>query len=96
MILHILSTSPYAHDAWQRCREVATARDGILLTLDAVLLLSNPAAFLATVPTTHIYVLEADCLSRGIAIPDGSGITPVDYDGFVTLTTRFDKTISWL
>lgn len=95
MILHILNTSPFAHDALQRCKDVAAAHDGILLTGDAVLALSNPSCFLQDLPTTQLFALEADCLSRGIGLPEGYGITPVDYDGFVALSVRFDKTISW-
>lgn len=95
MILHIISTSPFTHDALQRCRDIATAQDGILLIEDAVLALSNAARFLEDLPSPHLFVLEPDRLARGMALPQTPVITAVDYEGFVTLTAQFAKSVSW-
>ena len=95
MILHIISTSPFTHDALQRCRNITTEQDGILLIEDAVLALSNAARFLDGLPTPHLFVLEPDRLARGVALPLTPAVTAVDYEGFVTLTTQFAKSVSW-
>ena len=44
-----------------------------------------------------VYALQPDLQARGIA-PDTviDGIELVDYDGFVKLTTEYEKTQSWL
>lgn len=95
MILHIISASPFSSDAFQRCCDVANAQDGILLIEDATLALGNACRFLAALPTNQIFVLEPDRQARGIPLPTMPAITGVDYDGFVALTTRFTKTLSW-
>jgi tRNA 2-thiouridine synthesizing protein B len=45
----------------------------------------------------QIYALQPDLQARGIN-PDNliDGISLVDYDGFVKLTTDYDKSQSWL
>lgn len=95
MILHIISASPFSSDAFQRCCDLATTQDGILLIEDATLALGNASRFLAALPTHQIFVLEPDRQARGIPVPATATVTGVDYDGFVALTARFTKTLSW-
>lgn len=96
MILHIVSTSPFQNDALQRCLQIATSEDAILLTEDATLGLLNPAHFLTkNLPTFRLFALEPDLQARGITVPESLQVTAVDYDGFVTLTTQYAKTVSW-
>lgn len=96
MILHIVSPSPYSSDALQRCLNVATAQDAVLLIEDAALALGNPARFLGDgIPVSRWFVLAPDLAARGIPMPANTQATPIDYDGFVTLTTQFHKTVSW-
>lgn len=95
MILHIISASPFHSDAFQRCCELATAADGILLIEDATLALGNVQRFLTGLPTQQLFVLEPDRLARGLPLPTTPAVNAVDYDGFVGLTARFTKTLSW-
>lgn len=94
MILHIINASPFRSDAFQRCRDIISGEDGILLIEDATLALGNPQQWLADLPTQQVFVLKPDRLARGLP-PSTPTITEVDYDGFVALTTRFSKTVSW-
>jgi tRNA 2-thiouridine synthesizing protein B len=44
-----------------------------------------------------VYALEADLQARGVNTDSMiDGISLVDYDGFVKLTTEYDKVQSWL
>lgn len=95
MILHIVSASPYSHDALQRCLRLAADHDAILLIEDGVLAVDSAAHFLDQSPTRHLYALEPDLHARGVVQADDNVVTTVDYDGFVELTTRCDKTVSW-
>jgi len=94
MILHIVSRSPFSHDALQRCLACASAEDAIMLIEDGVYALSAADRFLAVSPVSSIYALDADCRARGLPAPTDP-IQVVDYGGFVDLSARFDKTLSW-
>lgn len=93
MILHILSASPFQHDALTRCLAVAQAGDSLLLTGDGVLALSNRERFFGADFFLPCFVLEPDRLARGM--PATAQVTDVDHDGFVTLVARHDKSVSW-
>jgi len=95
MILHIVSASPYSSDALQRCAALFSAEDGILLIEDGVLALSDPDRCLAPFKDKRIYVLQPDAEARGMSADQHASFTAVDYDGFVSLTTQFTKTVSW-
>ena len=94
MILHIVSRSPFSHDALQRCLACACAEDAILLIEDGVYALSAADRFLAVSPVSAIYALNVDCQARGLSAP-ANPVQEVDYGGFVDLSARFDKTVSW-
>lgn len=95
MILHIISASPFQSDAFQRCCDLVAVEDAILLIEDATLALGNVQRFLAGLPTQQLFVLEPDRQARGLPLPTTPAINTVDYDGFVALTARFTKTLSW-
>ena len=96
MILHIVSPSPFTDTSLQRSFELAGPGDAILLIGDATLALSNPALCLSERSEgPALFVLEEDRQARGLSLPDSPPVTPVSYDGFVELATRFDKTLSW-
>lgn len=95
MILHIVSASPYSSDALQRCAALFGAEDGILLIEDGVLALSDPDRCLAPFNGKRIYILQPDAEARGMSADQRPSFAAVDYDGFVSLTTQFTKTVSW-
>ena len=96
MILHIVSRSPHAHDALQRCLAVAAATDALMLIEDGVYALAAARSLLPEAGVvTGIYALQPDLDARGITLPAAGPVQIVDYAGFVDLTARFDKTLSW-
>lgn len=99
--LHLVFSSPTAATALADCLRVAREGDIVLLLQDAVL------AGVATARTTpallrdaaangvSFVALEPDVAARGISQLLHPGIRLVDDGGFVALTERFPRTISW-
>ena len=100
-VLHIVNKSPFDRNALDTCLRLAKADSAILLIEDGIYAVQKNAASSAKVQQAlgrhPIYALKADLHARGIS-PDGTidGISLVDYDGFVKLTTEYDKLQSWL
>ncbi len=90
MILHIVSKSPFSHDALQRCLAVLTPGDMLLLIEDGVLAHASPTPLLPA-DGNAVFTLSADAAARGISLPANA----VDYAGFVDLVARADKSVSW-
>jgi tRNA 2-thiouridine synthesizing protein B len=99
MILHTVNRSPFGSDCLWSCLEIAATGSGILLIEDGVygaLANSELSDRIMVVLARHkFYVLSPDLQARGIEDVILDGITPVDYSGFVTLCTQFDKVLSW-
>ena len=99
MILHTVNRSPFGSDCLQSCLEIAAVDSGIILIEDGVycaLANTELTELISTALTRHkIYVLTPDLQARGIADSILAGIETVDYVGFVTLCTQFDKVVSW-
>ena len=93
--LHIVSTSMQRSDALARAVSLAQPADAILLIEDGVLALSDPDRCLAPFNGKRVYVLQPDAEARGMTAAHQASLTAVDYDGFVSLTTQFTKTVSW-
>jgi tRNA 2-thiouridine synthesizing protein B len=72
----------------------------ILLIEDAVYAAASNSAFAAKLREAmgrfKIYVLQPDLEARGIADRLMEGVSPVDYGGFVDLTTSNKSCQSWL
>lgn len=95
MILHIVNQSPFHNNALQRCIDLMTESDSLLLIEDAVLLLSNPD-YMAELPEkARCFGLLNDIESRGLVLEPNSFLQPIDYEGFVDLVVQHDKTMSW-
>ena len=100
-VLHIVNKSPYDRSSLDTCLRLARPDSAILLIEDGIYAtLKNAAAserVLQALENHQIYALEPDLQARGIN-PDNmiDGISLVDYDGFVKLTTDYDKSQSWL
>lgn len=97
--LHLVSIAPTAGTALTDCLRVARAGDALLLLGDGVYALAAPAAMaaLAQAAATGIalHALVADSDARGLASRVPTGITLVDDNGFVALTEKYARCISW-
>ena len=98
--LHIINKSANEYGNLAACLRLIAPDSGILLTEDAIYAAQQDLCEqtgLALAMTDHpVYVLTPDLTARGISVDNiADGITLVDYDGFVTLTTEYDKTLSW-
>ena len=100
-VLHIVNKSPYERNSLDTCLRLAKVNSAILLIEDgiyAVLKNSAGADKIQRALGNHpVYALQPDLQARGIN-PDNmiDGISLVDYDGFVKLTTEYDNLQSWL
>ena len=100
-VLHIVNKSPYDRNSLDSCLRLAKADSAILLIEDGIYAVRKNAAAadkLQQALTQHqIYALQPDLQARGID-PENmiDGISLVDYDGFVKLTTEYDQLQSWL
>ncbi|MGY8819151.1 MAG: sulfurtransferase complex subunit TusB [Pseudomonadales bacterium] len=97
--LHLLSHSPFSDNRLSSCLRLLTADDALLLSGDAVYALQNGTAqrhALELMPESiALFALEEDVAARGInSLP--SRLQQIDYNGFVELCCRYDRTNSWL
>lgn len=99
-VLHIVNKSPYERNAFNSCLRLASSGAGILLIEDGIYAAqasgSHSAQLDAALEKHSIYALQADIEARGMNDKLNPGVKLVDYDGFVNLTTEFDKVQSWL
>lgn len=100
-VLHIVNKSPFDHNSLDTCLRLSRADSAILLIEDGVYAVQSNTAVTDTLRQAlgqhPIYALQPDLEARGIS-PEKmiEGIALVDYDGFVKLTTEYDKLQSWL
>ena len=100
-VLHIVNKSPYDRNSLDTCLRLARADSAILLIEDGIYATQKNAAASEKMQQAlgkhQIFALQPDLQARGIN-PDNmiDGISLVDYDGFVKLTTEYDKLQSWL
>jgi tRNA 2-thiouridine synthesizing protein B len=98
-MLHIINKSPLTNSSLDSCLRVAQSGD-ILFIEDAVYAATAGNAFESKIREAmgrfKIYVLQPDLEARGFADRLIAGILPVDYSGFVDLTTTNNNCQSWL
>ena len=98
-MLHIVNKSPLTSSSLDSCLRVAQSGD-ILLIEDAVYAATSGNAFESKIKEAmgrfKIYVLKPDLEARGLADRIIEGVSPVDYGGFVELTTTNTNSQSWL
>jgi tRNA 2-thiouridine synthesizing protein B len=98
-MLHIINKSPLTNGSLDSCLRVAPSGD-ILLIEDAVYAATSGNAFESKIREAmkrfKIHVLQPDLEARGLADRIIAGILPVDYGGFVDLTTTNNNCQSWL
>jgi len=98
-MLHIINKSPLTNGSLDSCLRVAQSGD-ILLIEDAVYAATAGNAFEGKIREAmgrfKIHVLKPDLDARGFGDRIIAGILPVDYGGFVDLTTTNNNCQSWL
>ena len=98
-MLHIINKSPLTNSSLDSCLRVAQSGD-IVLIEDAVYAATSGNAFEGKIREAmgrfRIYVLQPDLEARGLADRIIAGVLPVDYGGFVDLTTTNNNCQSWL
>ncbi len=98
-MLHIINKSPLSNNALDSCLRVAQSGE-VLLIEDAVYAATTGNAFEGKIREAmgrfKIYVLKPDLDARGLADRIIEGVSPVDYGGFVDLTTTNKTCQSWL
>jgi tRNA 2-thiouridine synthesizing protein B len=82
-VLHIVNKSPFDRNSLDSCLRLAKADSPILLIEDGIYAVQKNTA-------------AADKILQALANNIIDGISLVDYDGFVKLTTEHDKLQSWL
>lgn len=97
--LHTVNRSPYSHEALRSCVKICAPSDAILLLEDGVLgaLPSPNSSELSALiqEGVKVFAIDADIQARGLAGRLISGITRIDYEGFVKLTTQHTRVQSW-
>ncbi|SMF95265.1 tRNA 2-thiouridine synthesizing protein B [Methylomagnum ishizawai] len=98
-VLHLVGHSPHENRAWADCLLRAGAGDAVLLieagVYAAVGNVGTETTRLAA-GRVALYALAPDLAARGLATSDlAAGIVPVDYTGFVALTTTHNPIQSW-
>ncbi|MEM7563363.1 MAG: sulfurtransferase complex subunit TusB [Pseudomonadota bacterium] len=100
-VLHLINKSPYERNSLETCLRLSQKGAAILLLEDGVYAArkgGHAATMLeAAMSDQQIYALQPDLEARGID-PESliSGISLVDYDGFVKLAAESSKAQSWL
>jgi len=95
MTLHTFAKGLNHSALFRKCLAVAGDSDAILLIEDGVhWAFPSPLANEFIVNPHEFYCLSEDARARGIN-KFRDGVSLVDYEGFVELTVRFDKTIAW-
>ncbi len=100
-VLHIVNKSPYDRNSLDTCLRLARPGSAILLIEDGIYAARDNSAaadrMQQALENHPVYALQPDLQARGVSEENMlDGITLVDYDGFVKLTTEYDKLQSWL
>jgi tRNA 2-thiouridine synthesizing protein B len=109
-VLHLVFRSPGESRALEQCLARVGEGDAVLLLEDGVYAAAEGSVFggmpRAVMERVVVYVLVPDLEARGLEIqnplPEREGeklrepyIEPVDYPGFVALTTEYNPIVSW-
>ncbi len=90
-MLHIIKTISALEDAVALLSE----QDNILLIEDAVYAANPLHTAFSQVKHSEVYVLESDIQARGMTNRISPSVTVVNYSGFVELTAKQDKSLTW-
>ncbi len=99
--LHTVNKSPFERNSLESCLRLAAKGSSVLLFEDGVIgAMKNTKhsdAVANAMSDVSFYVLGPDIKARGLNDSNViDGITVIDYDGFVDLTTEHHTVQSWL
>ncbi|UJF19199.1 sulfurtransferase complex subunit TusB [Vibrio sp. SS-MA-C1-2] len=96
-MLHLIKKSPFQSQLVKQCLQYSSNQDAILLYQDGIYagLSGSECATLLKNSNLEIYILTPDLEARGLEDKIEQSFKRVDYKGFVGLTARFDKTVTW-
>jgi tRNA 2-thiouridine synthesizing protein B len=96
MILHTVNKTG---ESLSRCLSLASQGDAVLLIEDGVYAAmdntENRQTWEAIPSNLTCYVLVEDLAARGLSDKMLPQVTPANWTSFVSLTTEYDKVISW-
>ena len=99
-MLHIVNKSHAQSTSLQSCLRLAQPGQALLLIEDAVYAATSGGAASAgmadALKTLKVYALQPDVDARGMAGKLVTGVTPIDYAGFVDLVAEHRNNQSWL
>ena len=100
-VLHIVNKSPYERNSLDTCLRLARPDSAVLLIEDGIYAVQKNGAAAEQLKNAmqqhQVFALAPDLQARGISEDSMlDGIQLVDYDGFVKLSTEYDKLQSWL
>ncbi|WP_110687304.1 sulfurtransferase complex subunit TusB [Salinicola aestuarinus] len=96
MTLHLINRTPDNRGLFDDVVEAISEGDYLLLIEDGCYAgLAQTRAPLGSLPRGSVGVLKEDAESRGLLGRLDERLELVDMDGFVTLTERFPKSLSW-
>lgn len=98
--LHLVAASPAAGSALTDALRTAAPGDAVLLLQDGVYAAAEGAAWnallaAASMRQVQLHVLRDDAQARGLGTRLHTLVTTVDDDGFVALTERHARVVSW-
>lgn len=98
--LHLVPASPATGSALADALRAAASGDAVLLLQDGVYAAAAGTAWALLLDTArarqvHLHALRDDTRARGIADRLQAGIVLVDDAGFVALTERHARVVSW-
>lgn len=98
--LHIINTSPHLRAGLNSCLRLMAEHDGIIFIEDAVVAVKQDteveSLLQEKIMAGKCYALKPDLDARGMTPEQVSEtVTLVNYEGFVTLTTEFERTQTW-
>ncbi|MFT2091131.1 sulfurtransferase complex subunit TusB [Paraglaciecola sp. 2405UD69-4] len=94
MILHKLTSSPFKDLTIQHCLQHVADNDGILLTQDAVYAaMHQDLGKKLHEFSGQVFILKEDAEARGVQVSEQ--LETINYKGFVELSLKFNKVVSW-
>lgn len=95
MTLHLLNRSPASSGVAHDMLRAMGPDDRLLLIEAGVYGAAEPQAALFAALEGRCFALAEDLASRGLSGHCAGWITPLDMQGFVTLTEETQRTVSW-
>ncbi|ACQ94371.1 sulfur relay protein TusB/DsrH [Tolumonas auensis DSM 9187] len=90
-MLHVVSSSPFAHTALKNCLDFMQPEDQLLLIQDAVIACTTDE-WCRQFQNREVYAMQDDLLARGLNAKEGNLINMADY---VDLVVKYGSPLCW-